>query len=136
MTIDKMKSLKEGDIVVHVRKNYQNYDHTKVPCEPKVYTIYSKSMDIYLKEVVKKSFIKDGRRCVSAMGCSKSIFCACFETLEDYLSGDYEKDIVLDKTKWKSLEEFLMYKLDNDHKLAREAEDERVAKEDKLLKRA
>lgn len=38
MKLDKMFKLKIGDKIVKVRKHYQNYDHTKVPCEPTIYS--------------------------------------------------------------------------------------------------
>lgn len=126
MTIDKMKSLKKGDKVVKVRSHYQNYDFTMVPCEPKVYTVSSKTMDINLKESVKRSFLRDGTRYVNANGCDRRDMCESFETLEDYLAGNYNKDIILDKIKWPSLEEFLLFKMGNDHNKAKEVEAKRI----------
>ncbi len=129
MTINKMKSLEEGDKVVQVRKSYQNYDHTKIPCEPKVFTISSKAIDIHLNETVKKSFLKDGMRFVNAGGCDRQLFCSYFETFDDYVKGDYIKDVVLDKSKWKCLEEFLDFKLQNDFEISKKIEKIRVEKE-------
>lgn len=77
MTIDKMKRLEVGDVVVKVRQYYQNYDHTKVVCEPKVYTIsWTGSGEVSFKETVKRSFVQDGTRFVDAHGCSRSQLCS------------------------------------------------------------
>lgn len=47
--------LNVGDRIVRVRTKYQNYDHTKIPTEPKVYTISWKSSGVRsLKENVQK----------------------------------------------------------------------------------
>ncbi len=126
MTLKKMKSLKIGDIIVKVRKHYQNYDFTRVPCEPKAYTVRSpKTSEIYLEESVQRSFLKDGIRYVNANGCSRSAICESFETLEDYINGNFNKDIILDK-KYANLEEFMLKKMKNDHKEAKEKEAKRI----------
>jgi hypothetical protein len=134
MIIDQMKDVKVGDIIVKVRKHYQNYDYTKVPCEPKVYTIsYKGCGEIAFNKTVKRSFLKDGMRYVSAHGCDNSFIYSEFETLEVYLGGEYNKAIVLYKTKWDSEKEFLLFKIENNHKIAREIEQKRVEKEDREL---
>lgn len=131
MTLKKMFGLKVGDVIVKVRKHYQNYDHTLIPCEPIVYTVSWKGgHEISLKENVKRSFVKDGIRYVDAHGVDNSVICESFVTLADYISGEYNKDIILDKQKWSSLEAFLLFKMENDHKKAREAEESRVKKEE------
>lgn len=133
MTINQMKTLKVGDVIVKVRKNYQNYDFTLVPCEPRVCTvIWRGSGEISFKEDVKRSFIVDGTRVVHSHGCDNSFICSCYETLDDYLEGEYNKAIILDKNKWSSEKEFLLFKMENDHKIARQEEDSRVKKEDKV----
>lgn len=115
-----------GTKVVQVREHYQNYDHTYIPCEPKVYTIsWSNGSEKTFEESVSRSFIdtRDGIRKVNAQGISNSEIFSCFVTLKDYLNDDYNHGIVLDKHRWKGgLEEFLEYKRTNDYKLAKEAE--------------
>lgn len=133
MTINKMKALKVGDVIVKVREYYQNYDHTKVPCNPKVYTVSWKGgHEIAFKETVQKSFIVNGERRVSSHGCDNSLICSNYETLDDFIKDNYTTGVILDKTKWGSLEDFLLYKKENDHKIARQEEDSRVKKEDKV----
>lgn len=102
MTIKELHSLKKGDLVVKVRKSYQNYDHTKIPTEPKVFTFQSNTgLGVYTLEASNPNW--DNR-----------LFCECCETFENYVNGTFNKDIVLDKTKWKSLEDFLKFKQIND----------------------
>ncbi len=39
MTIDKCFALNIGDKVVRVRGYFKNYDYTRIPVEPKIYTV-------------------------------------------------------------------------------------------------
>lgn len=120
MTLNEYKNLKPGDIVVHVRKTYQNYDHTKIPCEPKIYKFKANnSSGIYLEYLYKRPFMIDGVKYASSMGWDNRLFCESCETLENYISGNYNKDIILDKQRWNSLEEFLLFKMENDYQNAR-----------------
>jgi len=113
------KPLKAGDIVVKVRKLYQNYDHTLIPTEPKIYTFKKQGCGgIYLEEVVPHAFMKDKTKYVSDHGWDNGLFFQYCERLEDYLSGNYNKDIILDKKKWDSLESFLLFKMVNDYEIA------------------
>lgn len=122
MTINKFKKLKDGDLVVHVRKHYQNYDYTLIPIEPKVYTFQGTGCgSVYLHDIVKIPFkANDGNIYVSGNGWDTSLFTSCCETLEDYLDGDYNKDVILDTNKWVSLKEFLEFKRENDYNIAKE----------------
>ena len=131
-----MKNLKKGDTVVAVRKGYQNYDHTVIPCEPKVYTVLGKSMDISLNETVTTPW-KDEKGqiwCASAQGCDRRLFSNHFELLDTYISGNYNKDIILDKQRWPGgLKEFLEFKRTNDQEKAKkEADKVRKKLEEKL----
>jgi len=115
--------LKEGDIIVHVRKHYQNHDHTFIPIEPKIYIFNrSRGSGVSLKNLVKPAFLMDGVQCVSSQGWDTGLFYMSCVTLEDYISGNYNKDIILDEDKWNSLEDFLLFKMENDHKITLEKE--------------
>lgn len=123
--------LKVGDRIVRVRTGYQNMDHTKIPVEPKVYTISWKGLggDKALKENVQRGFKDtDGVWKVYTGEIDNRCICEYYETFENYISGNYNKDIILDKSKWNSLEEFLIYKSENDHKKALEIEADRESK--------
>jgi hypothetical protein len=132
------KNLKKGDIIVQVRKGYQNYDHTVIPCEPKVYTFKSKSATsgVWLEENISHTWLgKDGTRYASSMGFDQSFLYRDFEMLETYIIGEYNKDIILDTERWKSLEEFLRFKMENDYELAKEKDDKKRKKEDAEFKK-
>ena len=124
-----MFGLELGDKLVKVRKRYQNYDHTMIPCEPEVYTInWIGSGDIAFEETVRQGFRSDddGRWLVPTGELSNSRINLFYVSYEDYIKGNYNKDIILDKDRWKGgLEEFLEFKRTNDQKIAREIEDKR-----------
>lgn len=127
MTINKCFDLKIGDKVVLVRGHFKNMDHTKIPVEPKVYTVsWVGSGSRGFKETVSRGFIdtRDGIWKVSTSEVGNRCICEEFETFEDYISGNYNKDIILDP-KWKSLEEFLIFKANYDYEKAKEAEAKR-----------
>lgn len=127
MTIDKCFALNIGDKVVRVRGHFKNYDHTRIPVEPKIYTVSWKGSGARaFKETVPRGFIdsSDGIWKVCTSEVSNRCICEEFETLEDYISGNYYKDIILDPM-WKSLEEFLIFKADYDYQPAKEVEEKR-----------
>ena len=130
MKIDDCFKLKVGDRIVLVRNKYENMDHTLIPVEPKVYTVSWKASGVRsFKETVQSGFIDyDGVWKVYTGEVDNRIICEHFETFENYISGNYNKDIILDKSKWNSLEEFLIYKSENDHKKALEIEADRKRK--------
>ena len=136
MTIDKCFALNVGDKVVRVRGYFKNYDHTRIPVEPKIYTVsWVGSGPRAFKETVSRGFIdsRDGCWKVSTSEISNRCICEEFETFEDYISGNYCKDIILDP-KWNSLEEFLIFKADYDHQEAKEAEEKRKLEATKRTK--
>jgi hypothetical protein len=136
MNLDKCFALKVGDRVVRVRGYFKNMDHTMIPVEPKIYTVSWKCSGARsFKETVARGFIdsRDGIWKVSTAEVDNRCICEQFETFEDYISGNYNKDIILD-TKWKSLEEFLIFKADYDHQQAREAEDKRKSEALEVIK--
>ena len=127
MKLQKCFDLKVGDKVVRVRGHFKNYDRTVIPVEPKVYTVsWVGSGARGFKETVARGFIdsRDGIWKVSTSEVDNRCICENFETFEDYISGNYNKDIILDP-KWKSLEEFLNFKADYDYEQAKEAEAKR-----------
>lgn len=122
-----MFALNIGDKVVRVRGHFKNYDHTRIPVEPKIYTVSWKGSGARaFKETVPRGFIdsSDGIWKVCTSEVSNRCICEEFETLEDYISGNYYKDIILDPM-WKSLEEFLIFKADYDYQQAKEVEEKR-----------
>lgn len=132
MKLDKMFKLKIGDKIVKVRKHYQNYDHTRVPCEPVVYTVNWKGCSqISMEERVQRQFYhSDDKKIYGGIagGIYNREICEDFETYEDYISGNYEQGIILDKQRHKSLEDFLEEKRVLDYKRAKE-EKEKLYKE-------
>ena len=112
MFIEDMKKLKKGDKVVKVRKLFQNYDRTLIPVEPKIYTISSDNIDIYLEESLNPYFKDErGHIVVRSQGCGRKPFCRDFETMENYLKGNYKSNIILDNERWTNgLSEFLEFK--------------------------
>jgi hypothetical protein len=127
MKLQKCFDLKIGDKVVLVRGHFKNYDHTRIPVEPKVYTVSWKSSGLRaFQETVSRGFIdsRDGHWKVYTSEIDNRTICENFETFDDYISGNYNKDIILDP-KWKSLEEFLNFKAEYDYERAKEAEAKR-----------
>ena len=125
MNRNKIKNIEVNDKVVKVRKHYQNYDHTRIPCEPKVYTIgWTSSGEVSFVENVKVPWKdKKGTIYVSAHGCSRSQLFEDFELYEDYLSGDFRQGIILDNSKWENLDLFLEHKRISDEEKSREYSD-------------
>ena len=124
----KFKDVKIGSKVVRVRKIYQNMDYTLVPCEPEIYTIsWEGSGEKEFEETVKKGFKnEDGDWVVSASGISNRKLFECFETYEDYITGNFNPGIILDERRWKGgIEEFLEFKRKNDLKKANSIEEKR-----------
>ena len=120
MTIEKMKELKIGDKIVKVRKSFQNYDHSKIPCEPIVYTIsWQNGSEHAFSELVKLPFYHSGDKIIyggSAGGIDNRIICENYETIEDYILGEYNKEIIVDNQRWpKGLGELLDYKRTEDY---------------------
>ena len=129
MNLQKCFALKIGDKIVQVRKSYQNYDHSRVPCEPRVYTIsWTGSGDKGFKETVRRSFWHSDDKVLYG-GTTGEVPNGCivsdYETMEDYISGNYNKDITIDKSKYKDLEDFLVQKAETDYIIAKEIEDKR-----------
>lgn len=136
MTKDKCFALNIGDKVVRVRGHFKNYDHTRIPVEPKIYTVSWKGSGARgFKEIVPRGFIdsRDGIWKISTSEVDNRCICEEFETFEDYISGNYNKNIILDP-KWKSLEEFLIFKSDYDHQQAKEVEEKRRLEATKSIK--
>lgn len=134
MEINTMKRLKVGDKIVKVRKHYQNYDHTRVPCQPAVYTIkWQNGSEMTMEEDTSRPFYHTDHKVIyggSAHGWSNRQICEDFETYEDYIKGTYPQGIILDKTKYKNIEEFLEVKREVDYTRAKKKYDERM----KMLK--
>ena len=118
------RKLKIGDKIVKVRGHYQNYDHTKVPCEPKIYTIkWSNGSEKSMEEDVQRPFWHSSDKTIyggTASGWSNSQIHSDCETYEDYISGNYNKDIILDPMYKGDLGKFLEVKRIEDHKRAEE----------------
>lgn len=135
MTLEKCFGLKIGDKVVKVRSHYQNYDHTKVPCEPKIYTISWKgSGSKNFEERVQMPFYHTKDKTIyggTASGVDNRQICEEFETYEDFISGNYDKGFILDP-KYKDVEDFLEVKRIEDHRRAKEKSDKEM---DRLKKK-
>ena len=107
-------------------------DYTRVPCEPVVYTINWRGCgQISMEERVQRPFYHTVDKIIyggSAGGIDNRVICEDFETYEDYISGNYNQGIILDKQRHKSLEDFLEEKRVLDYKRAKE-EKEKLYKE-------
>ncbi len=129
MELRQMFNLKIGDKIVLVRESYQNYDHSLVPCEPKVYTISWKGgSSMSFDERVQMPFYHTNDKMIyggNANGVDNSYICSSFETYNDYIKGNYNKDIMFDTSKYKSLDEFLEMKRINDHSNAKYKSEEK-----------
>lgn len=128
MTLEQMFALKVGDKIVQVRKHFQNYDHTLIPCEPMVYTVSWKGTgEMSLKENVKTPFYHSDDKIIYARagGFDNRQICDEFETLENYINNNFRSTIILDSERWlNGLEEMLVYKANYDHEIAKEKADE------------
>ena len=118
------RKLKIGDKIVKVRGHYQNYDHSRVPCEPKIYTIkWSNGSEKTMEEDVQNPFYHSGDKTIyggNASGWSNGQIQSDFETYEDYISGNYNSGIIVDKQKYPGgLKEFLEMKRINDYNKAK-----------------
>jgi hypothetical protein len=123
MTLNQMFALKVGDKIVKVRKHYQNYDHTKVPCEPKILTIsWSNGSGMNFDETFSHIYWHSEMKSIVANASSwdNRQICEDFETLEDYSNGNWKQGIILDKSKYKDLSEFLEEKRKVDYTRAEE----------------
>lgn len=129
MTLDSMFKLKIGDKIVQVRKHYQNYDHTRVPCEPKVYTVsWRCGSEMCMEEAVNIPFYHSDDKIIYGGRAScwdNSQICADFETFEDYISGNYPQGIILDKRRHKCIEDFLEEKRILDYEKAKKISDDK-----------
>jgi hypothetical protein len=118
------KKLKVGDKIVRVRKHYQNYDHTRIPCEPMVYTIsWLNGGEMCMEEDTGHPFFHSKDNVIyggSASGWDNRQIFEDFVTFNDYVSGNFVSGIILDKTKYKNLEEFLEVKRKIDYERAKE----------------
>ena len=129
MKLDKCFKLKRGDKIVHVRTYFKCFgDHSLVPIEPRIYTIGGKCLSgTILNEFVPKGFYMDSKWSIQPQYFDNRCLSELFETFEDYINGNYNKDIILDP-KWESLEEFLEFKCEYDYQEAIQNENARKNK--------
>lgn len=126
MTIDDYFSLKDGDLVVRVRKHYQNMDHTLIPIIPEIKTFKKRMIgDVYFHEYIPHHFISNGSIYVSSGGTAASLFCDYFETYDNYIKNNFNPHIILDKSKWGTIEKFLEHKREKDFLNAKKISDEK-----------
>ena len=121
MTLEQLKRLKVGDKIVKVRKHYQNYDFTKVPCEPKILTIsWKNGSGMNFEETFSHIYWHSEIKSIvaNASSCDNRQICEDFVTLEDYITGNWRQGIILDTSKYKDLSEFLEEKREVDYRRA------------------
>ena len=117
-----------GDKIVRVRKHYQNYDHTRVPCEPTVYTVkWQNGSEMSMEEDTNYPFYHSDDNVVyggTASAWSNIQIQTDFVTYKEFIQGNYERFHI--DAKYKDLDEFLEVKRVTDYKRAKDKYNSRL----------